>query len=282
MSKSHKISFITIIISCFLIVFLDSCKVGKRLIANRQQHLTRLSENEIQNLVKSHKFDFNTISAKCSVECNLDSNLSSFNVSLRGRKDSILWFSITAPIIGIEAARAIITKDSVLFMDRIHNKYFAGNYTMINKLLHADLDFELIQNLFVGNNVEFYDDADRLHSGVDDGRYFLSTIRKRKMRKVMEHNKELKDPAQFIWLDPVTYKTVRLVFKDFNANRSFEANYDKFEMIDSMLFPHNLHFNIKAEKNIDIHVDYSKVTINTKQRFPFSIPSKYERIATRE
>ena len=264
------------------IFFITSCKVSKKVLPHHLQILEHKSEKELEGYVNSHQLAYSSLSAKCSVECDLDSNLSSFNVNMRARKDSVLWFSITVPIVGIEAARAIITRDSILFMDRIHSRYFAGNFSMINKILHADLDFEMVQNLLVGNNVEFYDDAERLHGGQSEGLYFLSTIRKRKMRKVMEHNKELKDPAQFIWLNPSTFKIVRLVFKDFNANRSFEANYDKFETIDSMLFAHDIHMNVKAEKNVDIQIQYSKVTLNTKQSFPFSIPPKYERIATKE
>ena len=49
-----------------------------------------------------------------------------------------------------------------------------------------------------------------------------------------------------------------------------------------MLFPRELHFNIKAEKTVDVKLNYSKITINTPQQFPFSISSKYEPIVYKE
>lgn len=266
----------------FALIVFSSCKTRKKLAATHSQHITKKSAKELEQLLKKNEFRFDWISAKFSSEIILDSSQTSFNVTLRGRRDSILWMSITAPLIGIEAARAIITKDSVKFIDRIHSEYFAGDFIYVNRLLHADLDFELIQSLLIGNSVDFYEDDDKLHSSVGDGQYVLSTIRKRKLRKVIERNKELKDPAQTIWLDPQTFKIVRVLFNDFNQNRTFTANFDKFDKVDSLLFPYNMHYNIKAEKNVDIKIEYSKISINSVQSFPFSIPAKYERIVYKE
>jgi hypothetical protein len=263
-------------------IFLPSCTMRKKLSATRSVHINKISEREMEVLLKKNELKFNWIAARFSADASLDSSQISFNVSLRGRRDSELWLSMTAPLIGIEVARAIITKDSVKFMDRIHSQYFSGDFNFINKLLHADLDFDMLQSMLIGNSTDFYEDEEKLHSAVDDGRYLLSTIRKRKLRKVISRNKELKEPAQSIWLDPETFKIVHLLFNDFNQNRTFDAAFDKFDKIDSMLFPYQIHYSIKAEKNVDVKIEYSKVSINTVQTFPFGIPPKYERIIYRE
>ena len=261
----------------------SSCSIKKKVLTtNRPQHLDKIPEKNLEAMLHKNEVHYEWIAAKFSADVTIDSSLTSFSVSFRGRKDSVLWVSITAPIIGIEVARGIITKDSIKFIERIHSRYFVGDFSTINKVLHTDLDFELLQNLLVGNSAEFYDDDDRLHGGTSDGRYFLSTIRKRKVRKVMDRNKELKDPAQIIWMEPTTYKVARIVYKEFNQNRTFDADFDKFLPIDSMLFPRELHFNIKAEKTVDVKLNYSKITINTPQQFPFSISSKYEPIVYKE
>jgi len=265
-----------------LLTLVASCKTKQKIETTRVQHIEKKSANEIKMLLKNNEFDYKWISAKFSTEFKVDSSQTSFNVTLRGRKDSILWMSITVPLIGVEAARAILTKDSVKFIDRLHSEYFVGDFNYINKLLHADFDFELIQSLLIGNSVDFYDDADRLHASINNEKYVLSTVRKRKLRRVIVRNKELKDPAQTIWLDPQTFKIVRVLFNDFDLNRNFTAHFDKFEKVDSVLFPFSIHHSIKAEKNIEIQIDYSKVNINTAQSFPFSIPSKYEKIVYKE
>ena len=149
-------------------------------------------------------------------------------------------------------------------------------------LLNADLDFEMVQSLMVGNSAEFYEEDEKLRSAIDDYRYLLSTIRKRKLRKVMEKNKELKEPIQSIWLEPEIYKILRILINDFSSNRSFDATYGKFGLVDSLCFPYKVSFDIKAEKNVSIFIEYSKVTINKSQNFPFSIPEKYEQINYKE
>ena len=272
-------------ISALIVSLSSSCKSKKKLAASKvdttSRHIDRENARSLKENLKKNEFKFEWLSAKLSTENTLDSNKTSFTVHMRCRKDSMIWLSIT-PLLGIEVARAIITKDSVKFVDRIHGEYFTGDYAYISKLLHADLDYEMIQSLLVGNSVAFYEEDEKLRSGIYDGKYLLSTVRKRKFKRVVEQNKELKDPVQGIWLDPSNYKIVRILFNEFNPDREFDANFSDFQQIDSLLFPHTINYNIKAEKNVVIAIEYSKVTLNKPQPLPFSIPEKYERIIIKE
>src|SRR2546430_12276296 len=64
----------------------------------------RMNENEL---------DYAYASAKFNCELTLDGEEHSFNVTVRTRKDSVIWMSISK--LGIDAARVLITKDSVKF-----------------------------------------------------------------------------------------------------------------------------------------------------------------------
>ena len=86
---------------------------------------------------------------------------------------------------------------------------------------------------------------------------------------------ELKEPAQSIWLDPEKFKILRIFFTDINTNRTFDVEYDSFQQIDSMLFPYKVKFDIKAEKNVLVKINYNKVKINVAQTFPFTKPDGY-------
>ena len=146
-------------------------------------------------------------------------------------------------------------------------------------MLNADLDFEMLQSLLVGNSVEFYDDDEKLKPGVSDCQYTLGTIRKNKLRRVMEKGKELKDPAQSIYMIPETFKISRILFYEFNPDRSFDASFSNYEIKDStQLFPMKMHYTIKAQKSVDIDITYTKVYLNEEQTFPFKIPDSYEQI----
>jgi len=232
-------------------------------------------------LLKKNLFDFKWLSAKFSGELIFQGKSSEFNVSVRARKDSMIWMSITDPVMGaVEGARFLITKDSVKFMDRINKRYFSGGYDTLKKIFNVqELDFEMIQAILIGNSVEFYEEDEKLKPGMDKNecKYFLGTVRKRKFKKAMQGS-ELKEPAQSIWLDPEKLKILRIFFTDFNTNRTFDVEYDNFQPVDSMLFPYKVKFDIKADKNVLVKINYNKVKTDASQTFPFSIPESYERI----
>ena len=239
------------------------------------------SPRTLSNNLKSKEFKFNKLNAKLTVDALIDSSSNSFTLSLRIKRDSVIWMSISK--LGIEGARVFITKDSVRFIDRINNKFFIGDFAYISKLLNTDLDFEILQSLFIGNSVEFYDEDEKIKAGVDNCQYFLGTIRKFKLRKVVSKGKELRDPAQSIYLIPQTYKISRILFYEFNPDRSFDASFDNFALIDStQLFPQKIKYIIKAQKRIDIEINYSKIALNEEQSFPFKIPDNYVQIIYKE
>ncbi|HKC69172.1 MAG TPA: DUF4292 domain-containing protein [Bacteroidia bacterium] len=225
------------------------------------------------------ELDFMYASAKFSCELTIDSEEHSFNVSVRCRKDSVIWLSISK--LGIDAARVLITKDSVKFtMGLTEKKYFVGDFSYINQMLHADLDYDMLQALLFGNSAAFYNDDDKLKSGRDKNtcQYFLSTERKKHAKRIANGTETPSDSYQTMWLDPTTFKILTLEFDDVKTKRKFNASYNNFKPVDKYMAPFKLVYTITAEKNIKADIDYSRISINEQQSFPFKIPASYERI----
>lgn len=265
-----------IFIFCSLLLF-SSCKNRAPITLNNGKCILDFKNaRTLSTNLKAREFRFDRLNAKMSVEALIDSSSNSFTVSLRIKKDSLIWMSISK--LGIEGVRVLVTKDSVKFMDRIKNKYFRGDYAYISKLLNTELDFEILQSLLVGNSVEFYDEDEKIKPGVDNCLYTLGTVRKFKMRKA-ERGKELKESAQSIYMMPGTFKITRILFYDFNPDRSFDAHFSQFMQIDSaQAFPFTMNYTIKAQKNVTININYNRVLLNEEQTFPFKIPDDYEQI----
>lgn len=279
---NSSLSVSAVFLSLAIIISSSSCKTSRKTTSTVPVATVEYkSPKTLSQELKKNEFQFEYISARFSSEMNIDSNKTSFSVSLRAKKDSVLWMSIS-PALGIEVARAVITKDSVKFIDRFHSQYFAGDFNYISKLLNADLDFDMIQAVLLGNSVEFYDEDDKLSSFIENNKYALSTTRRKKSKRVITRNKELKDPIQIIWLEPETYKITRVLFKDFNTDRTFDASFSKFDKVDSLLFPYRANYLINAEKKIELMIEYSKMAVNVPQTFPFSIPEKYNPIIYKE
>ena len=229
--------------------------------------------------IQENELDFTYATAKFNCDLTLDNEDHSFNVSVRCRKDSVIWMSISK--LGIDAARALITKDSVKIMMGLTTKeYFVGDFTYINELLQADLDYDMIQALLFGNSAAFYSDSTRLKPGKDktNCNYFLSTVKKRTAKRINSGQIQPEENYQTMWLSPLTYKIVMLEFEDIKTNRKFNACYDEFKQVDNYLAPFKLVYSITSEKIIKADIRYNKITLNEVQTFPFKIPASYEPI----
>lgn len=265
-----------------LSILISSCSNQKKIVLNNGKCILDFKNAKtLTTNLKSNEFKFDRLKAKLSIDATIDSSSNSFSMSLRMKKDSIIWMSLSK--LGIEGARMLITKDSVKFINTLKKQYFSGDFNFLSQYLNTDLDFEAIQSLLIGNSVTFYDEAEKIKPGIDNCQYTLGTIRKFKLRRVMAKGKELKDAVQSIYLIPETFKIARILFYDFNPDRRLDAQFGGFavpEKSNNQLFPYKMSYVIKAEKQVAIAIDYDKVQLDEELSFPFKIQDNYERIQT--
>ncbi len=267
---------------------LPSCRSSRKATANRSADTTGVNEikaieakskRTLINELKSNEFRFEYLSSKFSANVDLNGKVQNVNVSVRARRDSLLWMSFS--LMGIEGARLLATSDSVKFIDRISNKYFIGDYRYISELFNTDIDFELLQSVLIGNSVEFFDEDEKLKSARDSCCYLLSTVRKGKIKRILNRdpaNNNFKELVQRIWLSPDNFRVVRIVINDFQTGRVFEASYSDFRDVGGRLFPYKSNFNIQANQKIKVELEYSRVSLENPGSFSFNIPASYERI----
>jgi hypothetical protein len=274
-----KIAWLAIVV-----LFIVSCKTVRKVQTSDSTYYNASGlkkENALSLLskLKSRKIDYRWISAHFSLEMDVDSSHTSFGGVVRMRKDSIIWMTIS-PLLGIEVARVLLNQDTAMFIDKIHDKYFKGNYSYIDSLLDDDVDYELVQSVMVGTHMEFYTDTAKLKGYFDGQNFLLSTERKRKIKRIIFKNMVIKskNDAQFIWFDPKDYHINRIRVEDFVNHRIFDAFYSEFQQVDSVMFPTHIQYVISAEKTIKIDLQYKKIYFKNSEETPFVILPKYERI----
>jgi len=257
-----------------------SCKTTKKVQQDKQTKpvVPSLKKENIHTLaakIKNNEFNFKWISAHVSVEMDDDSSHTSFSGNLRICKDSVIWMSVS--VIGIKMLQVLLTQDSAMFINYHTDSYFKGDYDYVDKLIHNDVDYDMAQSILTGTCMEFYSDTSKMKSYFDGSQYIISTIRKRKLKKVLYKNREYKskDDGQFIFLDPQDFRISHIQIKDFVNNRSFDAFYSDFQKVDSVMFPCHIQYQIKAEKNIKVDLQYKKVMFKSQEEAPFVIPKKY-------
>lgn len=280
---------------CVAILFsLNSCKTKRKLqdknnvataidTTNERCKLDFKNAKALTKYIKENELTYNWMYAKANVESLIDGKEESFDIKVRIRKDSAMLVSIQY-LLGIEVAKVLITKDSVKMVVYPKKQYFRGDFNYINELLHADLDFDLLQAVLFGNSAEFHDEDDKLKPVTDrqNCRYLLSTERKRRLKKINQ-GQEPKKSLQVMTLDPETFKIVKNEFIDVETNRIFTANYEKYPAKgDSVYAPRHVNIDIVAEKKVNLKIDYVRVEKNVPQKISLNIPAKYDPIPVKK
>ncbi|GAB4249856.1 MAG: hypothetical protein Kow0079_02710 [Vicingaceae bacterium] len=271
------------IILIALISIFYSCKVKEKAEKVKKDKLESRSSKYLLEQLEANEFKFKTISSKATISFTENGKTSSFKTNIRVVKDSAIWVSIT-PLLGIEMARVLITKDSVKLIDRINNKYFIGTIEYINDQFDTDIDYDMLESLIIGNSVAFEND-DKIRSAIDKEKhaYIISTVKKRKLKKALDKNKGKKlrrlDQIQTIWLDPNNFKITALLIKDIETDHSLKVEFHSFMPTENnQLFPSETKYLIEAESTKEITINYSKLTFDKTLNLSFNIPSKYEKI----
>ena len=286
-----NLCFYTILMAFTLVIF-TNCKSRKitQAIAKAKQtvvedttnvkcRLDFKSSKTLSRHVKENEFKFEWLSAKANVETQIDEKEESFDIKVKIRKDSAMLISIQY-LLGLEVAKVLITSDSVKMVNYIQKTYFKGDFAFINQLLNTDLDYDVLQSVLFGNSAEFHDEETRLKPVADrqNCHYLLSTERKRKLKKIMHGDSEIKDELQILTLNPDNYKIIKNEFDDPIAKRKFTAHYSNFTQKDSVYAPYRVNIEVQAEKKAKVKIDYVRIEKNTTQKLSLNIPSKYDPI----
>src|ERR1051325_619331 len=106
--------FLLCIVHCALCIVFISCRTQKKIVSTPLP-LKLKGQNVIElfDSVAAHQFNFTWLTAKAEVEyAGNQSDPETFDINLRMKKDSAIWLSIT-PLLGIEVARVLITRDGL-------------------------------------------------------------------------------------------------------------------------------------------------------------------------
>jgi hypothetical protein len=289
-----KLLILTYFILGFFLLQISSCKTKNKI---KQKETVVNSEDTVQGKckmifktakvlsrnIRENELNYNWIYAKADVETLIDGKEHSLDIRIRGRKDSAIWISIQAVGL-VDVSKLLITRDTVKMVVYVKKQYFIGDFNYINQLLNADLDFDLIQAALFGNSADFNDDDDRLKPLIDkeNCKYVLTTERRKKYKRIVTGQDSLKRSLQAMTVNPENYKIVNNSFTDVATGRVFNANYDKFVSNDSVYAPRYVNIDIRAEKKINVKINYVRIEINQPQKMPLNIPKSYDAIQVKK
>ena len=209
--------------------------------------------------VKASNITYNTIAIRGKGKFQSDKNKLNFAFKIHGEKGKMIWASIAA--MGVEAARIVITKDSLKMIDRVKNKYLLAPISDFEKKIGVKFTLDMLEDLLVGN------------------------------AHVTNTKTDFKEDGKFTWmmyvletvdlkyqLDKKTLKPVAIHGTEIIKNNVFDVNYSKFTPVEKFNVPFLTKSVIQSDgKEQRFELTYSRVELNKDDLvFSFTIPQDYE------
>lgn len=269
--RLHKL----VVILLLLVVGFSSCKSKRSLI---KAPLKAAAEQFLLDQMKRNEVDFQFFNARTTVSYSGDArNKIDLKGQIRIQKDSLIWISLS-PMLNIEAARIVITPDSVKFFNRIDKTYFVGDYAFIHSNFSSTINFDMLQSLLLGNDLSWYE-TDGFRASVDGGEYRLSATKRKQKKRQLKQQEGQGLLVHNIWLQPETFKIVKLNIREYgDDNKKLNANFDSFTDVNGQMIPADLNFEISADKKIKLRMQYSRIELDQNSGFPFRIPDNFTKL----
>jgi hypothetical protein len=266
---------ILIILTLFILA-LVSCKPTKKIqtaintrkdtvavavIDHAKEDSIKFIQETYKNMLANH-INYKTFSAKIDVDY-IDADDKKYNVNafIRMYKDSVIWVSIHA-FLGIEALKALITKDSVKILDKQNKLYTRRSIEYLQDVSQLPVDLPTLQDLLIGNAV-FLDSSILSYSRSGNTISLLS------IGKIFKNLVTLNEGDKLI-------QRIKLDDIDELRNRTGDLSYSDYETKRGPNFATTRKITFAEKKKLDIRLDFKQYSFNEELTFPFTIPKNYK------
>lgn len=220
----------------------------------------------VEPAVQAKNTKFLYLKAKGKMQVDLKGRKQAANMSLRIRRDSVIWLS--GSLVGIEGVRALLTPDSVIVVMPLQREYFAGGYRYLSKTLGVPITFLQVQAVLLGDY--FPAPPGTAPTVVDE-----------------QGHQRISYPQATLLLEQLINlsngRLQQLKVTDSSTPRGMTVDYTDFRPVE----PNNLPFAhatfVQAQQGKEgvstLSLNYTKVDFDRERlNFPFSIPASYKRM----
>ena len=202
-----------------------------------------------------------------------DNNSLRFNIRIK--TDSATWLSLSKA--SIPVAAALISADSVKILDKLQKRHFLSDFVSINDILNTEIDYELLEDFFLGDPVAFDEEGDYVVKNMDNS-YLISSEKSKKIEKLIKKGKIKDEPILYrCWIEPIHFKCEKVVINLLTQETTLEVNYANWEDIGGQMFPMYSKLQLSTPTDtIIMEMEYSKTELNEPMSMPFKVPSSYE------
>ena len=236
------------------------CKAKKQLaVSPKASEKTDPATSKL-NAIKSGQTSFTTFSGRARTKLDINGSSNDVTLNIRIQKGQKIWVSVTA-IAGIEVARALITPDSLLVINKLQGLYVRKPFSYIYSFTSKQIDYSSLEAILVGNAIpQLLNDDAKMQA--DSGRTILSGN-----------------------LQELVYKLI--IDADMKASHTELANQSEGQSLivdnsvlmpaENRVVPSQINMSsMAASKKVRVNLHYIKADFDLPLEYPFSIPSRYD------
>lgn len=254
------------------VLIVSSCSTTRM---TKKSHLIEgLSETEyFGNVLLNHACrEFEAITAKMSLTLDAGGDKTKVNGAMRIKKGEVIQLSI-APLLGIEVARAEISPDGVLVIDRMNKRYVQVSFMELQRLANVKLDFHILQALFL--NEIFLPGKEEL-SPRDISAFDMALVGEDVSLDVKKSKH-----FSFCFLTQVAdalLKESSIGLKD--TPYGLQWKYGDFRSLEEKRFPTTMRVSFKGgKKPMNATISLSRMSANSNWETHTKVSGKYEKVS---
>lgn len=253
-----KFSKTLIYLGVFVAILANSACKSKNVLVGGEVKSDLRSGRIIDNHYEND-LEFDTMSGRVKIDYSDGESSQGVTVSLRIKKDEVIWLSAPLSVVKI-----MITPDKVQFYNKLDNTYFDGNYSYLEELLGTNLDFQMVQNLLLGQAVLDLRDQKYYAAAVSD-QYQLKPVQQSALYKTL------------FLLEPSNFKMTLQQISQPSKSRLLSITYKNYQKVSGKILPNEIEIKAIDRKNLNqIDIEYNNVVFDRQLNFPFSIPSGFK------
>jgi hypothetical protein len=266
----------TICIAGLSMLLFSSCRLSRKIHRTMQPKETNttalyLSEADSIQMVQSaynqlvgYKKTFSTFQAKAKIESSgAKGKNPDVTAVIKIKQDSAIWISLSATILNYEVYRVLITKDSVVLMNKQDKEVQYRSIAYLQELIQAPFDYHTLEDLIVGHPVFLSDSVINFGKSASDvsvtmlGRFFKHLI---------------------TW-NPTTGQLLqsKLDDIDLSRNRTIYMQYDKHENQDGFVFARERRLFASEKNTLEVFIEFKSYEWGIPLSIQFNVPKNYKK-----
>lgn len=240
----------------------SSCKVNKN-IMDDSAIAKEMSAKKVARKHAATQLNKKTVESKYKVNFNNRKTKQSLSVTLRMKKDEYIWIKGSKLI---TVFKAKITPNAVQYYSPLAKNYFVGDFSMIKDLLGVTVNFDQLQNLFLGQAIQNLKET-KQEIEIRNNRYHLTPQQQSEMFRL------------FFVVNPSHFKLDNQYVIDVKNNNRMDVQYPAYEAVKGEIYPSKIVVKSKSEKSYsEIDLTLRSVDFNRDLQIPFRIPAGYKRL----